>query len=112
MVDSKEEGNEGVIPPKIDRVIHEPGRLSIMAHLYVVESADFLFLQRQTKLTEGNLSAHIAKLEAAGYLAVKKEFVDKKPHTVLYLTEKGRTEFQTYCKEMKQFFDELPVKTT
>jgi DNA-binding transcriptional ArsR family regulator len=52
----------------IDRLIHEPSRLTVMAHLYVVENADFLFLIRQTGMTWGNLSVHISKLEAAGYL--------------------------------------------
>jgi len=93
---------------KIDKTIHEPARLMIMAHLFVVESADFLFLQRQTGLTWGNLSSHISKLEAAGYVDVKKEFVDKKPHTLLQLTNKGRTAFQAYRQSMKQIFEDLP----
>jgi DNA-binding MarR family transcriptional regulator len=108
MVDNREEDSEGSIPLKIDRLIHEPGRLIIMAHLYVVESADFLFLKRQTGLTWGNLSAHLSKLEAAGYIDVEKEFVDKKPHTVLHLTDKGRTAFHTYRQSMKQVFEDLP----
>jgi DNA-binding transcriptional ArsR family regulator len=71
----------------IDRIIHEPARLIILAYLFVVESADFLFLMRQTGLTRGNLSSHMSKLEAAGYVEVKKEFVDKIPHTLLSLTD-------------------------
>ncbi len=94
-------------PWKIDRLIHEPGRLRIMANLAVVESADFLFLKRQTGLTWGNLSAHLTRLEAAGYIVVEKEFVDRKPHTVLHLTEKGRTAFHTYRQHMQQLFDDL-----
>jgi DNA-binding MarR family transcriptional regulator len=94
--------------PQIDKVIHEPARLTIMAYLFVVESADFLFLQRQTGLTWGNLSSHISKLEAAGYVEVTKEFLDKKPHTALQLTNKGRTAFQEYRRNMKQIFSELP----
>ena len=108
MVDNREEGSEDTTPLKIDRLIHEPGRLMIMAHLYVVESADFLFLKRQTKLTWGNLSAHLSKLEAAGYIDVEKEFVEKKPHTVLHLTDKGRFAFHTYRQSMKQVFEDLP----
>ena len=107
MVDNKEEGNEGPTSFKIDRLIHEPGRLMIVAYLSVVESADFLFLKRQTGLTWGNLSAHLSKLEAAGYIDVEKEFVDKKPHTVLHLTDKGRTAFDTYRQSMKQIFEGL-----
>jgi DNA-binding MarR family transcriptional regulator len=93
--------------PQIDKVIHEPARLTIMAYLFVVESADFLFLQRQTGLTWGNLSSHISKLEAAGYVEVTKEFLDKKPHTALQLTNKGRTAFQEYRRSMKQIFNKL-----
>jgi DNA-binding MarR family transcriptional regulator len=96
--------------PEIDRVIHEPARLTIMAYLFVVESADFLFLQRQTGLTWGNLSSHISKLEAAGYVEVTKEFLDKKPHTALKLTNKGRSAFQEYCQNMKQIFNKLPER--
>lgn len=94
-------------PNDIDRVIHEPARLNIMTRLYVVESADFLFMMRQTGLTFGNLSAHMSKLEEAGYIVIIKEFVGKKPHTMLKLTEKGRSAFDEYRKKMKQFFNEL-----
>jgi DNA-binding transcriptional ArsR family regulator len=66
----------------IGKLIHEPSRLGIMAHLYVIESADFLFLMRQTGLTFGNLSAHMNKLETAGYIEVIKEFVGKTPYHV------------------------------
>lgn len=93
---------------EIDRLIHEPARLMIMAYLYVVESADFLFLMRQTGLTHGNLSSHMSKLEAAGYIEVVKEFVDRKPHTMLQLTDKGRVAFQKYRQSMMQVFDDLP----
>lgn len=94
--------------PKIDKTIHEPARLMIMAYLFVVESADFLFLQRQTGLTWGNLSSHLSKLENAGYVAIEKEFLDKKPHTTLHLTDNGRTAFQEYRESMKQVFEDLP----
>jgi len=106
----KDKGTEGEVSPltEIDRLIHEPARLMIMTHLYVVESADFLFLQRQTGLTWGNLSSHISKLETSGYVKVEKEFVGKKPHTMLHLTEKGRAAFQKYRQDMKQVFDDLP----
>ena len=100
--------NEGIQPlADIDRIIHEPARLMIMSYLYVVESADFLFLMRQTGLTWGNLSSHISKLEAAGYVDVKKEFMDRKPHTMLRLTEPGRTAFQSYRQSMKQVLGDL-----
>lgn len=104
-----EVGKEDLQPiADLDRVIHEPARLMILALLYVVESADFLFLMRQTGLTRGNLSSHMSRLEAAGYIDIEKEFVDKKPHTMLRLTDEGRAAFQEYRQSMKQVLDELP----
>jgi DNA-binding MarR family transcriptional regulator len=94
--------------PKIDRTIHEPARLMIMAYLFVVESADFVFLQRQTQMTPGNLSAHLSKLEDAGYVEITKEFIEKKPHTALALTKKGRNAFKQYRRNIKQIADKLP----
>lgn len=91
----------------IDRVIHEPSRLLIMAQLYVVQSADFLFLQRQMKMTSGNLSTHLSKLEDAGYVEVTKEFIDRKQHTALALTRKGRYAFVEYCENIKKITDNL-----
>ena len=90
----------------IDRVIHEPARLAIMIHLSVVKSADFLYLKRQTKLTWGNLSSHITKLEFEGYIQIEKKFIDRKPHTVVHLTDKGRAAFRTYKEKMKQLFED------
>jgi DNA-binding MarR family transcriptional regulator len=87
----------------LDRLIHEPARLSIMALLYGVEEADFLYLLKTTGLSKGNLSAHISKLEEAGYVDVKKQFIGKKPNTVYRLTEKGRREFEKYLKVVKKF---------
>jgi DNA-binding MarR family transcriptional regulator len=92
----------------IDRVIHEPARLIIMAHLYVVDSADFLFLMRQTGLTFGNLSSHMAKLEGAGYIEVVKDFIERKPHTMLKMTPKGKRAFEEYRKGMDMLFKGLP----
>ena len=89
----------------IDRLIHEPSRLTIMAHLYVVENADFLFLVQQTGMTWGNLSVHVSKLEAAGHLEVKKEFLGKKPHTVVSLTKQGRKAFEAYRKEIQKVLE-------
>ncbi|MCW4054372.1 MAG: transcriptional regulator [Candidatus Bathyarchaeota archaeon] len=84
----------------------------IMAQLYVVQSADFLFLQNQTGMTPGNLSTHLSKLEDAGYVEVTKEFLDRKPHTALRLTKKGREAFKEYRKTMKQVFSDLPKEIT
>jgi len=100
-------GTAGTLPV-IDKLIHEPARFMLMANLYVVESGDFLFLMRQTGLTKGNLSSHMSKLEAAGYLRVIKEFLGKKPHTMLKLTAKGRRAFEDYRQRMKQMLDDIP----
>ncbi len=89
---------------EFDKLIHEPARLLIMAHLYVVESADFLFIMRQTGMTFGNLSAHMSRLEDAGYIDVEKEFVGKRPNTRLSLTDEGRAAFEEYRKNMRQLF--------
>ena len=91
----------------IDRLIHEPARLMILAVLYVVEAADFVFLMHQTGLTRGNLSSHMSKLEEAGYIEVNKEFVQKIPRTLLRLTDAGRSAFQTYRQDMIQVLDGL-----
>lgn len=93
---------------EIDRLVHEPARLMLMALLYVVESADFIFLMNQTGLTWGNLSAHMTKLEEAGYIEVEKTFKGRRPNTMLRLTEAGREAFRAYRQTMKQVLDELP----
>ena len=89
-------------PGDIDKVIHEPARLMVVANLYVVESADFTFLMNQTGLTWGNLSSHMSKLEAAGYVRVEKTFVGKRPYTLLHLTPVGREAFEMYRAQMQQ----------
>lgn len=92
---------------EIDRLVHEPARLAVMALLYVVDSADFIFLMNQTGLTWGNLSAHMAKLEGGGYIEVKKAFKGKRPNTTLRLTDKGRLAFRKYALHMKQVFGDF-----
>ena len=91
----------------VDKVIHEPARLMIVIYLYVVESADFIFLMNQTGLTRGNLSSHIGKLEKAGYAEVEKQFVNKKPRTLLRLTKQGRKAFRNYKNSMKRVLDDV-----
>lgn len=95
-------------PDAIDKLIHEPARLMIMANLFVVESADFTFLMNQTGLTWGNLSSHISKLEQAGYMVDEKTFVGKRPYTLLRLTEDGRAAFVAYRETMQSLFADLP----
>ena len=86
---------------EIDRLIHEPARLLIMANLHVVQSADFTFLMTRTGLTWGNLSSHLNKLDNAGYIAVEKTYLGKRPYTLLSLSDNGRTAFDTYRRQMQ-----------
>jgi DNA-binding MarR family transcriptional regulator len=90
---------------ELDRLIHEPARLLIVTILSTVESADFLFLQRETELTKGNLSAHLSKLEEAGYVKIEKTFKGKLPLTVVKLTETGQQAFNGYRQQMQMFVD-------
>jgi DNA-binding transcriptional ArsR family regulator len=88
---------------ELDRLIHEPARLLIVTILSTVESADFLFLQRETDLTKGNLSAHLSKLEEAGYVNIEKTFKGKLPLTVCKLTQTGQQAFDGYRQQMQDF---------
>lgn len=92
----------------IDRLIHAPARLMVMTYLYVVESADFIFLMNLTNLTWGNLSSHLSKLEEAGYVQIEKTFIKKKSHTIVQLSEEGRQAFKGYKARMQQVLNELP----
>lgn len=85
----------------IDRLIHEPARLLILKKLAVVASADFVYLATQTQLTQGNLSSHMSRLEAVGYIEIKKEFIDRKPRTLYKLTETGKAAFVKYLEQMR-----------
>lgn len=91
--------------PELDRLIHEPARLALTAILAVVESADFLYLQRETGLTKGNLSSHLAKLEEAGYVAIEKTYRGKVPLTLVRLTETGATAYKAYRARFKKFLE-------
>ena len=90
---------------ELDRLIHEPARLLIVTILSTVESADFLFLQRETGLTKGNLSAHLSKLEDAGYVKIQKTFKGKLPLTVCKLTAAGTKAFTQYRQQMQSFME-------
>ena len=89
----------------IDRLVHEPARLMLLALLYVVDSGDFTFLMSETGLTWGNLSSHMSKLEEAGYVAVEKTIVNKKTHSVAALTGEGRAAFDEYKQKMMEVLD-------
>jgi DNA-binding MarR family transcriptional regulator len=89
----------------LDRVIHEPARLTLAAILSVVESADFLYLQRETGLTKGNLSSHLAKMEEAGYVKIEKTYRGKIPLTLVRLTDAGAAAYKAYRARFKRFLD-------
>ncbi len=89
---------------ELDRLIHEPGRLMIVALLAGVKECDFLFLLNETKLNKGNLSSHLAKLEAAGYVEIEKTYRGKVPMTLLRLTRAGRKAFEDYRKGLMAAF--------
>ena len=91
-----------------DRLIHEPARLVLMANLYVVDEADFIFLSRQTGLTAGNISSHMARLEDAGYVDIDKTFVGKRPRTSYTLTDSGRAAFERYREHVGGLLTETP----
>lgn len=87
---------------ELDRVIHEPGRLMIVALLYAVEQADFLYLQHETALNKGTLSSHLSRLEEAGYVGITKTYQGKVPQTLLRLTDAGREAFGEYRRKLKE----------
>ena len=86
----------------LDRVIHEPGRLMIVALLFAVDRADFLYLQHETAMNKGTLSSHLSRLEEAGYVAVSKTYRGKVPQTLLCLTGAGRKAFEQYRRKLKE----------
>jgi DNA-binding transcriptional ArsR family regulator len=85
---------------QLDRMIHEPARLTIMLILDGVSEADFLYLQREGGFTQGNLSGHLAKLEEAGYVEIEKKFKGKVPLTLCRLTSEGKAALAGYSQRM------------
>jgi DNA-binding transcriptional ArsR family regulator len=90
-----------------DKVIHEPARVVILSLLNAVESADFVFLMNQTGLTQGNLSSHLSKLEAAAYIEIEKTFHKKRPRTIIRISQTGREAFVKYLETMKGFYNSV-----
>ena len=86
----------------LDRLIHEPGRLAILTVLSSVRNADFVFLQRTTGLTKGNLSSHLAKLEQAGLVDIEKRFIRKKPNTSVSITATGRERIAHHWAQLER----------
>jgi len=93
---------------RIDNIIHEPARLYILLNLYVIESTDFVFLMKLTGLTDGNLSAHLKRLNAANYIKIHKEFKNNKPNTSISITEEGRKALLDYSAFMRDLFESIP----
>ncbi len=87
---------------ELDRVMHEPGRLMIVALLSGLEECDYRYLVTETEMNKGTLSGHLARLEEAGYVQIEKTFRGKIPRTLLRLTENGRAAFAEYRKKLKQ----------
>lgn len=88
--------------PALDRLVHEPGRLAILTVLSAVKDGDFLFLQRATGLTKGNLSSHLVKLEEAGLVTIEKRFIKKKPNTNVSLTAEGRRRITRHWQQLER----------
>jgi DNA-binding MarR family transcriptional regulator len=86
----------------LDRLIHEPGRLAILTVLSSVNDADFVFLQRTTGLTKGNLSSHLTKLEEAGLVEIEKRFVHRKPNTNVALTPVGKKRIANHWDKLER----------
>jgi DNA-binding transcriptional ArsR family regulator len=86
----------------LDRLIHEPGRLAILTVLSSASDADFLFVQRATGLTKGNLSSHLSKLEEAGLVTIEKRFVRRKPKTTVALTTTGRRRITHHWEQLER----------
>ncbi len=100
----------------LDKLIHEPARLAILTALNACHSADFLYLQRLTGLTAGNLSAHLTRLEEAGLVAIEKQFVNRRPNTQASLTETGQATIRQYWQTLdllrRQASDWQPPSTS
>src|SRR5690349_11283820 len=84
------------------RLIHEPARLAILSALAACQDANFLFLQRLTGLSKGNLSSHLSKLEDAGLVRIDKQFVGKTPSTSVSLTDAGRTAIERHWQQLER----------
>lgn len=88
----------------LDNIIHQPARLRIMASLVALdpgEQVDFVYLRKILNLTDGNLGAHLAKLENAGYARIQKIFVARKPRTFVNATGKGRDAFDEHITALE-----------
>ena len=91
--------------PELDEIIHQPVRLRLMAALVAIKSgegAEFTFLRDLLNVTDGNLGAHLRRLEEAGYIESTKSFVDRKPHTYVAATAAGRKVFRNQVAALEE----------
>jgi DNA-binding PadR family transcriptional regulator len=88
--------------PELNPVIHGKLRLALLSLLVGVEEAEFTWLRAKTGSTDGNLGAQLLKLEEAGYVAVKKKFVQRKPQSLYRITEGGRAALTEYVQALRQ----------
>lgn len=79
----------------------------LVALLYPLKEADFLYLLNESQMTKGNLSSHLARLEEAGYVEIVKSFRGKIPHTLVRLSREGRGAFERYRRELKKISGSL-----
>ncbi len=90
---------------EIDKIIHQPARLKIMASLMALDpgdQVDFTFLRNHLAMTDGNIGAHLLKLEQVGYIAIEKTFIARKPRTFIAPTDKGRYAFKQHLTALEQ----------
>jgi DNA-binding MarR family transcriptional regulator len=90
---------------EFDNIIHQPVRLQIMSSLVALDSGeqiDFVHLRQILDLTDGNLGAHLSRLESAGYVKVEKTFIARKPRTFIKATGKGRDAFDEHIAALKK----------
>lgn len=85
---------------QVDRTVHEPARLVLLALMSVVDEADFVFLQDRTGLSGGNLSSHLSRLEGAGLVIITKGFRGARPQTLVRVSQAGREAFDSYVATM------------
>src|SRR5205807_8263316 len=91
--------------PELDQVVHGQLRLAVLSILSTVEKADFTYLRDRTGSTDGNIAAHLLKLEQAGYISVEKTFLNRKPMNIYRITENGRYDLYTYIRILNKILD-------
>jgi DNA-binding MarR family transcriptional regulator len=90
---------------RVDRIIHEPARSTILALLYSVDCANFLTLLWETNLSKGNLSVHLSRLKKAGYIEIEKTYRGNIPQTLLRITNEGKKAFEEYQSLLRAFLE-------